>query len=343
MIKEKIIFLDIDGVSLTGINHLEDRNKKLFSSIKNDLKEKNPSISNYDINKEYSKKAYFDETAISLLNRLADKTGAKFVLITNWRRNIGIEETLNVLTEKGFKKEFFHEKYSCPMKMSSDKISDLYFWMCSYKKSRSEIEKANIKFIVIDDDDVLKDNQVFTDYQKGFTLNDYRLACLMLEGTDKTLGVITLPEEELKEVYTIFNKDNKTSYREMCKWLAENPKGFNTSRSCLLSKEIAEDLSKETSIFFKTESKETLFKSRSENIFNEIEEIKQKKLAPKGIYLNTIKILDDYDINIVDLPEVPCIVIKEDRGDGVPEFLTAPSDVDGISYLKGCLEMLSKK
>jgi len=78
----KIIFLDIDGVL-------------------------NSELTNYS--KEYPDgpkgSSFIDENLVTILNNIIEKTGAKIVLSSSWRKSRTVEEMQELLEFKGFKGE----------------------------------------------------------------------------------------------------------------------------------------------------------------------------------------------------------------------------------------------
>jgi len=303
---------------------------------------------NFDLSCAYSKAAVFDREAITLLNRLAEKSGAKFVLHSNWRRSVGHENAKTTLIKNGLKESYFHEYYHCAMKMSSEKIHDIYFWLNDNKKRNKSNENYKIECIVIDDDSVSGDEdlpQVFTNYKEGFTSDSYRLAALLLGVDDPQMEVTILSEEELTVVKSIFPEGRNSNYR-MCKWLSKFPEGYISSRSCLISKKISASLSKKSNnIFMPSIDPDGLYTSRSSVVYQEIEYIKSENIIPKRIITNEIDLCREYDFDLCGsdgcLPDsVPCIMTKEADGKTPPEYIYAPDGVDGISYLKGVLSIL---
>ena len=71
-----IIFLDVDGVHLTGKYHMMSMNKKKRLEIIESLNSEERSA-HYEASKKYSLSTTFDPTTIMLVNRLAEKSGAK--------------------------------------------------------------------------------------------------------------------------------------------------------------------------------------------------------------------------------------------------------------------------
>ena len=343
MIIEKIIFLDIDGVALTGIDHLSDVNK----NIQKTLRQENPDLTDYEIMKLYCKSAVFNEAAITLLNRLIEKSGAKFVIHSNWRRSVGHKVAKESLIRNGIKESYFHEEYHCPMKMSSEKVHDISFWLSSQSSKDKKIE-----YIVIDDHTINRTsdyNQVHTDFNKGFITDSYRLAAALLKVDDPEMDITTINEEEMELVLSMYNPEKERDVNlKIAKWLSEIPKGFRTSRSCLLSRKLSDKINSKPSIFNMRQTNDDLYKARSSQMFYEIEYIKNQKRIPEDIIISVMYLADKYDFDVCNedgmMPEsVPCIMLEESKNGNPPKYLYAPKGVDSISYLKGALDIINEK
>jgi hypothetical protein len=116
----------------------------------------------------------FDPVAVSLINRLCKKASAKVVIVSSWRRTTlaSIPEDLkkHLITE-GIKEEHIHEDHSCPFKFSSNKYSDVSFWLEEHPWVK--------EYIIIDDDlnnEVGSSHQgriIDPDFLEGFIYKHY--------------------------------------------------------------------------------------------------------------------------------------------------------------------------
>jgi hypothetical protein len=77
--REKIIFLDIDGVLNSNSFFQSDEYEKLDRWV-----------------------SMIDEKAVELLNDLIKETNAKIVISSTWRKSLNKEELLEILKSKGF-------------------------------------------------------------------------------------------------------------------------------------------------------------------------------------------------------------------------------------------------
>jgi len=85
----KVIFLDIDGVLQPGTQHRFDHD---LDKLKDDLIQTNPDyeiVDKYDIGATYYD---WDKTAVSLLTDLCEKTGAQFVISSDWRLSSSLQK-----------------------------------------------------------------------------------------------------------------------------------------------------------------------------------------------------------------------------------------------------------
>lgn len=261
----KIIFLDIDGVLSTTKSLLLPENSLLLKEIRN--------TSNIN-KKEIAMKILFDKSAIMLINRLVEYSGAKIVIISNWRRNIGSENTYNKLIEEGIKKEhFFEGDYYAPYKMTSEKNHDVCFWLEKHPEVTS--------YIVIDDDYNVGYNyehpQVLTKFDEGLSIYEYRIALGYLGGKiDKDLDVYYLDNTIIKEIkkYEKLKYLNDSKLYELLYGRPEKRFNVLTNLATLLSYESAYMDSKMSDGFFiPKQSAISLFNSRKERALNILKNI----------------------------------------------------------------------
>lgn len=231
----KIVFLDIDGVLLSTRAWLMPANWALQERARI---EKHAT-------RELVTQAVFDPGAVALINRLCARTGAKIVVHSNWRRNIGLDATRAKLIEQGLYPAHLHEAWSCGFRLSSEKAHDIFAWMSEhrltpepehpddlFKTTRAARRRAaayyaalndtGITAVVIDDEPIFRGReipQVRTVFDEGFTLADYRVALGLLGGDDPTVGVHPIAADDLARVLTAFDGDPVAAWR----WLTADP------------------------------------------------------------------------------------------------------------------------
>lgn len=159
----KLIFLDFDGVLVTNSSLL------IYNTFK--------SIG-------FSPTSLFrliDGESMKNLNELIDKTKAKIVITSQWRRTMSLGKIKGILVMAGFK--------------YGDMILDTYDFFADERNRGDEI--ANFlaieeleKFVIIDDScEVYSSDQrerlVCPDPEKGFTEADMEKAITILTGVDK--------------------------------------------------------------------------------------------------------------------------------------------------------------
>lgn len=310
----KIIFLDIDGVLLTKKNHLLDSNLAIFNKMKiDDIKD------GRDYHKallSYALEAEFDKNAIMLLNRLCEKTNAKIVIHSNWRRSYKFDVVKNKLLKEGVLEKHFHEDFYCRIRgMSSEKADDILYWLDLHRISEeseevfdynTQLEKTKfnthddilncygIKYIIIDDisvfrmkDSNLNSMEIQTDEFEGFTTEDYRIACGFLDGTDLPFHVFPFSESKLNSLIAYFQF---TEY--MYKWLysVKDNKGYIAPRSYFMNQYVSEMLFEDSETLpttFNTHQCSDLseyHEKRSTQFFLELEKNNQTKPKHDNIY-----------------------------------------------------------
>lgn len=215
-----ILFIGISSVFLPTKAHLIDKNVQLQKNIFIQKKTK----------KEYFLEVTFEPVAVSLINRLCEKTSSKIVIHSDWRRNFTHEEIKNKLISEGIKEEYLHENCFCTLRLTSNKLIDIKQWLNDnrvnssptferpiavehfYKNKKDyndALDKANlfdsiyndfgINYVVLDSVPIFGDNenQVFTNEIEGFTTVEYRIACALLNGEDDILTVDSFTENEM--------------------------------------------------------------------------------------------------------------------------------------------------
>jgi hypothetical protein len=371
--KSNIIFLDVDGVHLTGKYHMMEVNKKKRLEIIESI-DKEDRSADYAARKEYSLSTVFDPTTIMLVNRLAEKSGAKIVIHSNWRRTVGHEATKNKLVEQGIKDEYFHEDYYCTYRMTSEKIHDINQWLDDHRVGESprrpeptfvneegyskeaheqwhiDIENYGFDYVIIDDDSIGgyggHDFQVMPDFDEGFTFEEYRIACGILKVEDLDMDVHILSNDEFEKVNQYFYNKNKLYH-----WLysKNDNKGYIAPRATLLSFKQAEKIANEPTNPWYGMAKKTAeewYKSRSKSIWLELEVKHNKTRKHPSIIYDFQTQQDITGISAGDFENspysYPCLFIGTKEN---PEYLYAPDNVgDKEEFLFGyALAMEQKK
>ena len=112
-----VIFLDIDGVLLTGRAW-----EMPVNAAARELARRDPEAA--------ALAATFDPRAVRLLNGLVADTGAKLVIASHWRYSVGTTETLAKVIAQGVPAGRFHEEWCCPVNpFRRDKWHDIRDWL----------------------------------------------------------------------------------------------------------------------------------------------------------------------------------------------------------------------
>lgn len=362
----KIIFVDIDGVYLTGKSHLLDVNIKKRLDIFKDIDVNNRELL-YKARLEYCLSTEFDKMTIMLINRLAEKSGAKIVIHSNWRRSVGHEATKNKLIEQGIKESYFHKDYYCKHRMTSEKIHDIIQWLDEHRISKRpkqpkhlfpsekgydpekqnkyyrDLENYGFDYVIIDDENICSgkchDFQVITDFNEGFTLEEYRIACAILKTEDLQMNVHILSEEEYDRVRKHISNTSDFYY-----WLYSNRdnKGYTAPRATLLSFKEAEKVANEKMnpwYGITSMSAEDWYKRRSSDIWKNLEKNYNKEKIHKLIIEDTSEIENITNISISDFEKLPlrfpCVFIGTKKD---PIYIYAPENVNNpVEFLFGYL------
>jgi hypothetical protein len=90
---DRLLFLDIDGV-LNSVQYLAEATGGEGVVI---------------VNGELDATAHIDPTRVVRLNRIVERSGARVILSSSWRRSFGLEKTQRSLRSKGFLHELADE------------------------------------------------------------------------------------------------------------------------------------------------------------------------------------------------------------------------------------------
>jgi len=169
----KIIFLDIDGV-------LQPDVQKRFSHNLDELKQKFiaqnkefETLDKYDLGAVYYD---WDQTAIALLKQLCEKTGAKFVISSDWRINKNLQKLKLLFSIHGMEEYVFD---TLP-----NKWTDLH--RSQEIQNHLQAHEEITRFVVIDDTYASEFNRdfpsKFVHTRWAFNAEDYAKAVKILGG-----------------------------------------------------------------------------------------------------------------------------------------------------------------
>jgi hypothetical protein len=219
-----IVFLDIDGVLLTRRAFALPANEALYREAIGLDKEAAGAH-----RRTIPSRVSFDPTSVALLTRLCERSGAKIVIHSNWRRNVGSKETKNALVANGIPENLFHGDFACSFRRSSEKGHDIIDWLLDHRtvfperapptrtnniigktRERKENDDRGFPYVIIDDEALgsgffeLERRTIRTDMDDGLSPKTYRIALAMLGGTDPEYGADPLAPEILDKVLKAF-------------------------------------------------------------------------------------------------------------------------------------------
>ncbi|MFC3125121.1 HAD domain-containing protein [Pseudoroseomonas globiformis] len=208
-----ILFLDIDGVLLSGRAWLLPTNQRLQAAA--------AKLTRSQATELIGRDAAFDACAVALVCRICEASGARVVIASSWRYTVGYEQTRVKLLEQGLPEVLFHKDWACPMARFStpEKGPDISFWLDEHGGARAR------PWIVLDDEEVVPGATLKVDGLEGLSASDAAAAVRYLGGTDAGLGVRPLPEGDMRHVVEEFSGHRV----EACRWL-EGAGGRETRR-----------------------------------------------------------------------------------------------------------------
>lgn len=165
----KVIFLDIDGV-LNSQDYADSLYiQSLGNSSKNPINKKLITKKNQNIYKDkYG--VLFDPRCINWLKLIIEKTKAKIVICSDWRKS-GLDVMKSLQKDRNLPGEVI----DITPELETGRQDEILKWI---EDSDVEINK----YVIIDDIEEFSEDQPFvhTDYKYGITKKDYLKASLLL-------------------------------------------------------------------------------------------------------------------------------------------------------------------
>lgn len=278
LMQEKIIFLDIDGTILPESNHQFHDSVVLYKKLLKNAGE----LSHEELQKalrEYNLNIPFSQHAIFFINRLCEKTGAKIVVHSNWKKYFSEEELQNKFIREGIDIKYFHEDFICyPRGFTSQKIHDLLNWITC----REEETGCKIKGIVFDnhhiyqsyqfpEDDII---QVIVDEYDGIKTNNYRIAAGFFGLEDSKFNVYPVENNLIPDILELFRFEGEKAY----KYLYAQNYSHLQARGNYINKKFLKNIYK-NSKFYTDLSFDEYFKQEKNDFFENLKlYLKNKKV-----------------------------------------------------------------
>ncbi|ONH84238.1 hypothetical protein APZ41_005345 [Roseomonas mucosa] len=194
MRSDRVLFLDIDGVLLSGRAWLLPTNQRLQAMIR--------AMSGRAATMRLVAEAVFDPVAVELVNRVADATGARIVVSSSWRYTVGPEATRGKLLEQGLLEKLMHPDWACAPTGpgSNDKPRDIARWLEDHPEVADHL--------AIDDEPGLVPGRTLpVDPLDGLGPREAAAAVRYFEAQDSGLGVGDLPVQDREMVVAAFGGD----------------------------------------------------------------------------------------------------------------------------------------
>lgn len=203
--KHPILFLDIDGVLLSGRACLMAENIA--------LRARTASMVPRDAFSEIGRAALFDPCAIALVIEICEATDARLVVSSGWRYTIGVAETRAKLLEHGIEDRLFHEDWACSLQRHGPphKYVDIQNWI----EGHGAREPGS--WLVIDDEPhATPQPTLLVDGIEGLCVRDAAAAVRYFGAVSAKLGMTQLADGDIPtEVRRAFNG----RWIEACQWL----------------------------------------------------------------------------------------------------------------------------
>jgi hypothetical protein len=200
-----ILFLEIDGVLLSGRAWLMPRNRALRAWT--------ATMKPRDAFSEVGRDAVFDPCAIALLVQICEATGARLVVSSGWRYTVGVAETRAKLVEQGVGENLFHENWACPHQRHGqpDKYVDIQNWL----EGHGAREPGS--WLVLDDEPgATPDPTLLLDSMEGLGVRGAAAAIRYFGAVSGALGMVPLLEEDIPAAVI---KTFSGHWIGACRWL----------------------------------------------------------------------------------------------------------------------------
>lgn len=194
MRSDRVVFLDIDGVLLSGRAWLLPANQLLKVTIR--------TMSGLAAVQQLAAEVVFDPVAVELLNRVAEATGAGIVVSSSWRYIAGPLATRRKLLEQKVREELMHADWACEMtgRGGNDKSRDIAKWLEDHPEVADHL--------VIDDEPCLVPGRTLpVDPLDGLGPREAAAMVRYFEARDPGLGVGDLPPGDRETVLRAFEGD----------------------------------------------------------------------------------------------------------------------------------------
>lgn len=198
-----VLFLDIDGVLLSGRTWLLPVNRRLQAA--------GVKLTRQEASELIGREAQFDPCAVALVSRICEATGARIVVASSWRYTVGYEQTRVKLIEEGLPEAMLHEDWACPMGGfdTPDKAADITRWLEGHGVTHTG------GWLALDDEDIVLGATMRTDAMDGLGARETAAAFRYLGGNDAKLGVRALSDRDRELVLRAFSGDRIAA----CRWL----------------------------------------------------------------------------------------------------------------------------
>jgi hypothetical protein len=204
-----ILFLDIDGVLLSGRAWMQPQNRILQA--------KATGLPRWQAAEIIGRDAVFDASAVALVARICQTTRTRIVVCSSWRYSVGLDQTRAKLLEQGLPEDVLHPDWACDVFRhgSPDKSVDVSRWLSAHAVTHYGT------WLVLDDDDLVPGATLRTDALEGVSVRDAAAAVRYFHSTDAALGVGPLPKEDVDQVVRAFQGE----WIEACRWLEGADRG----------------------------------------------------------------------------------------------------------------------
>ncbi|MFH5925489.1 HAD domain-containing protein [Roseomonas xinghualingensis] len=200
---DRVLFLDIDGVLLSGRAWMLPQNRELQARA--------TGLPRCEASEAIGREAVFDASSVALVTRICEVTGVQLVVCSSWRYTVGLDQTRAKLLEQGLPEEILHPDWACELFChgSPDKGVDVHRWLSKHAATQYG------NWLVLDDTDLVPGATLRTDALDGVSVRDAAAAVRFFSSTDAALGVMPLSKEDVDQVVGAFGGN----WIKACRWL----------------------------------------------------------------------------------------------------------------------------